>query len=128
METFFKCDRGEESVASYNKSSGSFLRITSKNNIDIYFMYKQFTSKTAIKDNLPTLPFQQKMETYANLSSFPHHLDETSSKLSTENSRHRSHRSSSKKEKEKKKRRNSFDPIPRKRTTKFSPSVFFFPP
>ena len=32
-------------------------------------MYKQFMSKTAIKDNLPTLPFQQKMETYANLSS-----------------------------------------------------------
>lgn len=89
-------------------------------------MYKQFMSKTAIKDNLPTLPFQQKMETYANLSSFPHLLDETSSKLSTENSRHRSHQPFSKKEK--KKRRNSFDPIPRKRTTKFSPSVFFFPP
>lgn len=68
-------------------------------------MYKQFMSKTAIKDNLPTLPFQQKMETYANLSSFPHLLDETSSKLSTENSRHRSHQPSSKKEKEKKKKK-----------------------
>lgn len=61
-------------------------------------------SKTAIKDNLPTLPFQQKMETYANLSSFPHLLDETSSKLSTENSRHRSHQPSSKKRKRKKKK------------------------
>lgn len=92
-------------------------------------MYKQFMSKTAIKDNLPTLPFQQKMETYANLSSCslisstklpPNYplriLDTVLINLPR------------KKKKKKKKRRNSFDPIPRKRTTKFSPSVFFFPP